>query len=77
MSAVSRLVFNPEADHATEDAGALFRPEQGLRWRAVQTPAPVTFEDDRCACDRKDAQGFIKLNALRLRTLEMRNRKGN
>ncbi len=29
----------------------------------------VTFEDDRGAYDKKDAQGFIKLNALRLRTL--------
>ena len=28
----------------------------------------VTFEDDQGAYDQKDAQGFIKLNALRLRT---------
>ena len=35
----------------------------------------VTFEDDRGAYDQKDAQGFIKLNALRLRTLAMRRRK--
>jgi len=35
----------------------------------------VTFEDDRGAYDQKDAQGFIKLNALRLRTLAMRKRK--
>lgn len=35
----------------------------------------VTFEDDQGAYDQKDAQGFIKLNALRLRTLEMRNRR--
>src|SRR5579885_1743422 len=34
----------------------------------------VTFEDDRGAYDQKDAAGFIKLNALRLRTLAMRNR---
>jgi argininosuccinate synthase len=32
----------------------------------------VTFEDDRGAYDQKDAAGFIKLNALRLRTLAMR-----
>ena len=37
----------------------------------------VTFEDDQGAYDQKDAEGFIKLNALRLRTLEMRNRRGN
>jgi argininosuccinate synthase len=36
----------------------------------------VTFEDDRGAYDQKDAAGFIKLNALRLRTLAMRKRKG-
>ncbi len=35
----------------------------------------VTFEDDAGAYDQKDAQGFIKLNALRLRTLAMRKRK--
>jgi len=35
----------------------------------------VTFEDDQGAYDQKDAEGFIKLNALRLRTLEMRNRR--
>jgi argininosuccinate synthase len=37
----------------------------------------VTFEDDQGAYDQKDAAGFIKLNALRLRTLAMRKRKGN
>jgi argininosuccinate synthase len=36
----------------------------------------VTFEDDRGAYDQKDAEGFIQLNALRLRTLAARNRKG-
>jgi argininosuccinate synthase len=35
----------------------------------------VTFEDDQGAYDQKDAEGFIKLNALRLRTLEIRNRR--
>src|SRR5579871_934924 len=34
----------------------------------------VTFEDDRGAYDQKDAQGFIKLNALRLRTLARRRK---
>jgi len=37
----------------------------------------VTFEDDQGAYDQKDAQGFIKLNGLRLRTLAMRKRKLN
>ncbi|MDJ0612053.1 MAG: argininosuccinate synthase [Rhizobiaceae bacterium] len=33
----------------------------------------VTFEDDQGAYDQKDAHGFIRLNALRLRTLAARN----
>ena len=35
----------------------------------------VTFEDDRGAYDQKDAEGFIRLQALRLRTLGMRDKK--
>jgi argininosuccinate synthase len=35
----------------------------------------VTFEEGAVAYDHRDAQGFIRLNALRLRTLEMRRRK--
>jgi argininosuccinate synthase len=35
----------------------------------------VTFEDDKGAYDQKDAAGFIRLNALRLRTLGMRDRR--
>ena len=35
----------------------------------------VTFEDDQGAYDQKDAHGFIKLNALRLRTLASRNNR--
>ncbi|TMJ36232.1 MAG: argininosuccinate synthase [Alphaproteobacteria bacterium] len=35
----------------------------------------VTFEDDRGAYDQKDAAGFIRLNALRLRTLAARKRQ--
>jgi argininosuccinate synthase len=35
----------------------------------------ATFEEDRGAYDQKDAQGFIKLNALRLRIAAGRRRK--
>ncbi len=35
----------------------------------------MTFEDDKGAYDQKDAEGFIRLNALRLRTLGMRRKK--
>jgi argininosuccinate synthase len=35
----------------------------------------VTFEEGAVAYDHRDAAGFIKLNALRLRTLAKRNQK--
>jgi argininosuccinate synthase len=35
----------------------------------------VTFEDGKIAYDQRDAEGFIRLNALRLRTLAQRRRK--
>ena len=34
----------------------------------------VTFEDDAGAYDQKDAAGFIRLNALRLKLLAQRDR---
>ena len=43
--------------------------------KSLYSSTLVTFEDDRGAYDQKDAEGFIRLNALRLRTLAMRNRK--
>lgn len=43
--------------------------------KTLYSDALVTFEDDRGAYDQKDAAGFIRLNALRLRTLAARNRK--
>jgi argininosuccinate synthase len=43
--------------------------------KSLYSSALVTFEDDRGAYDQKDAAGFIRLNALRLRTLAARNRK--
>ncbi len=44
--------------------------------KSLYSSTLVTFEDDRGAYDQKDAEGFIRLNALRLRTLAMRNRGG-
>ena len=43
--------------------------------KSLYSSTLVTFEDDKGAYDQKDAEGFIRLNALRLRTLAMRNRK--
>ncbi|MBU2341187.1 MAG: argininosuccinate synthase, partial [Alphaproteobacteria bacterium] len=41
---------------------------------SLYSEAHVTFEDDAGAYDQKDAEGFIKLNALRLRLLAQRDR---
>ncbi|MDX2113614.1 MAG: argininosuccinate synthase [Alphaproteobacteria bacterium] len=38
--------------------------------KSLYSEKVVTFEDDRGAYDQKDAAGFIKLNALRLRLLK-------
>ncbi|TCM82029.1 argininosuccinate synthase [Rhodovulum steppense] len=47
------------------------------RWseHSLYSESHVTFEEDAGAYDQKDAQGFIKLNALRLRLIAMRNRR--
>ncbi|MEL6336761.1 MAG: argininosuccinate synthase, partial [Pseudomonadota bacterium] len=41
---------------------------------SLYSEAHVTFEEDAGAYDQKDAEGFIKLNALRLRLLAGRNK---
>ncbi|MEQ5786358.1 argininosuccinate synthase [Erythrobacter sp. NFXS35] len=41
---------------------------------SLYSEAHVTFEDDAGAYDQKDAEGFIKLNGLRLRLLARHNR---
>ena len=48
------------------------------RWSgySLYSEEHVTFEDDAGAYDQKDAAGFIKLNALRLRLLAMRKKPG-
>jgi argininosuccinate synthase len=45
--------------------------------KSLYSSTLVTFEDDKGAYDQKDAEGFIKLNALRLRTLGMRRKKSD
>ena len=47
------------------------------RWSedSLYSEQHVTFEDDRGAYAKQDAAGFIKLNALRLRLLAMRDRR--
>src|SRR5688572_25013204 len=42
---------------------------------SLYDPNVATFEDDSRAYDQKDAEGFIKLNALRLRLLARREQK--
>jgi argininosuccinate synthase len=47
------------------------------RWsdETLYSEEHVTFEDDMGAYDQTDAQGFIQLNALRLKLLAARNRR--
>jgi len=47
------------------------------RWseHSLYSEEHVTFEDDAGAYDQKDAAGFIKINALRLRLLSARNKR--
>ena len=47
------------------------------RWsdQSLYSEAHVTFEDDAGAYDQTDAQGFIQLNALRLKLLAARKRR--
>ncbi|MFN0115443.1 MAG: argininosuccinate synthase [Paracoccaceae bacterium] len=45
------------------------------RWsdRSLYSEKHVTFEEDAGAYDQKDAEGFIRLNALRLKLIAVRN----
>ena len=43
---------------------------------SLYSMATVTFEDDQGAYDQTDAQGFIKLQSLRLRLGAMAGRRG-
>ncbi len=45
------------------------------RWseHSLYSEKHVTFEEDAGAYDQKDAEGFIRLNALRLRLIAVRN----
>jgi len=47
------------------------------RWsdHSLYSEKHVTFEEDAGAYDQKDAEGFIRLNALRLRLIAARNRR--
>ena len=47
------------------------------RWSedSLYSEQHVTFEDDRGAYDQKDAAGFIRINALRLRLLAARDKR--
>jgi argininosuccinate synthase len=57
----------------------LFKGSAGVvgRWseHSLYSESHVTFEDDAGAYDQKDAAGFIKINALRLKLVAARNRR--
>ncbi len=48
------------------------------RWsdQSLYSEKHVTFEEDAGAYDQKDAEGFIRLNALRLKLIATRNARG-
>lgn len=43
--------------------------------KSLYSEAHATFEDDKSIYSQKDAEGFIRLNALRLRILNLMNKK--
>ncbi|HMM54965.1 MAG TPA: argininosuccinate synthase, partial [Candidatus Desulfobacillus sp.] len=49
---------------------------RGSKSDSLFDPAIATFEDDAGAYDQRDAGGFIKLNALRMRIAANRRRRG-
>ena len=57
--------------------GCLFFAWTVGRWsdESLYSEQHVTFEDDRGAYDQKDAAGFIRINALRLRLLAARDQR--
>ena len=85
------LWFSPERemlqaliDHSQEHVTGTVRLKlyKGMartvgRWseHSLYSQEHVTFEDDAGAYDQADATGFIKLNALRLRLIAMRDRR--
>ena len=79
-----REMLQAAIDHSQEHVTGTVRLKlyKGLartigRWsdHSLYSEEHVTFEDDAGAYDQKDAAGFIKLNALRLRLIAMRNRR--
>ncbi len=59
-------------------AGQAVQGRRPARWRGGRIirsirEKHVTFEEDAGAYDQKDAEGFIRLNALRLKLIATRN----
>ena len=81
--APEREMLQAAIDHSQEKVSGMVRLKlyKGLA-QVVGRKSPgslyserhVTFEDDAGAYDQRDAEGFIKLNALRLRLLGRRDR---
>ena len=78
-----RLMIQAACDLSQEKVSGtvrlkLYKGQVGVVGRksanSLYSQAHVTFEDDAGAYDQKDAEGFIKLNALRLRLLAKRDR---
>ena len=81
--APEREMLQAAIDHSQEKVSGtvrlkLYKGSAGVVGRkspnSLYSERHVTFEDDAGAYDQKDAAGFIKLNALRLRLLAQRDR---
>ena len=79
-----REMLQAAIDHSQEHVTGTVRLKvyKGLartvgRWseHSLYSEQHVTFEEDAGAYDQKDAAGFIKLNALRLKLIATRNRR--
>ncbi len=75
-----QALIDKSQDHVTGTVRLkLYKGSAGVvgRWssQSLYSEQHVTFEDDAGAYDQKDAAGFIKINALRLRLLAARNKR--
>ena len=80
--APERAMLQAAIDHSQAKVNGtvrlkLYKGQAGVAGRkspdSLYSERHVTFEDDAGAYDQKDAEGFIKLNALRLKLLGKRN----
>ena len=83
LKSKEREMLQAAIDHSQERVSGtvrmkLYKGVAGVVGRkstnSLYSESHVTFEDDAGAYDQKDAEGFIKLNALRLKLLAKRDK---